>query len=1085
MKTKVKGLLAFLLVFAVQIAFAQTKTVSGLVSDQDGAPLPGATVLVKGTNKGTTSDFDGNFSISAAQGDVLVFSFIGYVTKEVSVGNSSQLNVSLAQDAQALEEVIVTGFGDVSKKSFAGSAKVVAGENVSQKSFTNVSQALAGEVAGVAVFNTSGQPGSTSTVRIRGFGSVSGSQAPLYIVDDAPFGGSLNDINPNDIKSITVLKDASATSLYGARGANGVIVITTKRGKDAGNSINVQVKTGTNYQGVARYETIRSPEEYIGIAWDGVYQRGLRAANATPESAVAYANANLFEIPGGGAVSDLPTIYNMWNVPSLSNGNVDVAALIDPATGTVRPGVTRKYTPESWGDYTFQDANRNEVIMTISNVGENSSVYTSFGFIDDIGYATNTDFSRLNGRVAATHKIKDFIDVNTTLNYTQSESNNNGTGSSSSSQFWWVDNIPTVYPLFRRDADGNKIEDPIYGGYLYDYGLERGRGFGFATNGVADAKINVSRSKANSVNFNNNTTMNITDGVTLENNFAYQYYMNDGISLYEPFYSPAKGQGGLVSRDRAETKNYSIRTGLRFKKQIDEFNISAFLSHVATAYEYNYLSAERSKLVLPDGIDIANGVVNAPGYGYTDNERTESYIANVNTDYQNKYFLTVSYNKDASSRFINNRWGDFYSVGGAWALTEEDFLKDSKFFDFLKVKASYGTIGNSGGIGLYPGYNLYSINNLSDNISLAFTTKGNKDLTWEKSNQFNAGVDFEIGGFFSGSLEAYKKVTNDMFYDRQVGPSVGYASLKVNDGELINEGIEFDFDFKILNKGEFKLSAGINGEKFSNKLMALPIDPVTGEQQKFSVSGVYGNESGRSLFDYYTKEYTGVNPTTGAAEWTAYFEDKNNDGKFNTGDVRINSLTPYINDNPDANIQSEKTDVYANATNKFLNKSIIPDVRGAFRLNASFKNFNLSTLFNYQLGGWAYDSAYATLMGNGYAGTNNFHVDIRNRWRQEGDVTDVPRQDAALQIQQNASSSRFLTRSDFIALNNVRLGYNVPKSLANKLGLDNADLYITGDNLWLASKRKGFNPSTSITGGTGIYTYNPLSTLVFGLNVKL
>jgi TonB-dependent SusC/RagA subfamily outer membrane receptor len=267
MKTKVKGLLAFLLVFAVQIAFAQTKTVSGLVSDQDGAPLPGATVLVKGTNKGTTSDFDGNFSISAAQGDVLVFSFIGYVTKEVSVGNSSQLNVSLAQDAQALEEVIVTGFGDVSKKSFAGSAKVVAGENVSQKSFTNVSQALAGEVAGVAVFNTSGQPGSTSTVRIRGFGSVSGSQAPLYIVDDAPFGGSLNDINPNDIKSITVLKDASATSLYGARGANGVIVITTKRGKDAGNSINVQVKTGTNYQGIARYETIRSPD---GSGWISV-----------------------------------------------------------------------------------------------------------------------------------------------------------------------------------------------------------------------------------------------------------------------------------------------------------------------------------------------------------------------------------------------------------------------------------------------------------------------------------------------------------------------------------------------------------------------------------------------------------------------------------------------------------------------------------------------------------------------------------------------------------------------------------------------------------------------------------------------
>jgi len=243
----------FLLVclLAVQVAVAQ-QTVSGSVTDESGIPLPGATVIVKGTSNGTATDFDGNYSISVGPNAVLEFSFIGYQTVEVTVGNQSNINVSL-QPSNQLDEVVVTGFGEVSKKSFAGSAKVVEGENISQKSFTNVSQALAGEVAGVSVFNTSGQPGTVSTIRIRGFGSVNGSQAPLYIVDDAPFGGSLNDINPNDIKSVTVLKDASATSLYGARGANGVIVITTKRGKDNGNSVNVQVKSGTNYQGIGRY----------------------------------------------------------------------------------------------------------------------------------------------------------------------------------------------------------------------------------------------------------------------------------------------------------------------------------------------------------------------------------------------------------------------------------------------------------------------------------------------------------------------------------------------------------------------------------------------------------------------------------------------------------------------------------------------------------------------------------------------------------------------------------------------------------------------------------------------------------------
>ncbi|WP_047416452.1 SusC/RagA family TonB-linked outer membrane protein [Cellulophaga sp. Hel_I_12] len=1084
MKSKLTWILTPLLALLMSFSFAQEKTIKGNVTDQSGLPLPGVSVVIAGTTTGTQTDFDGNYTINAQVGAKLRFSYIGQKTTEKVVGASNTINVALQEDAQALEEVIVTGFGNVSKTTFAGSAKVVAGENISNKSFTNVSQALAGEAAGVNVFNTSGQPGSVSTIRIRGFGSVNGSNAPLYIVDDAPFEGSLNDVNPNDIASVTVLKDASATSLYGARGANGVIVITTKRGgKGAEDQLNVSVKTGTNFQGLGRYETIRSPEEYIGIAWEGVYQRGLIANPGDNAAAIAYANNNLFESPTNADVSDISPIYNMWNTSD--SGAIGVSELIDPATATVRPGVTRRYNPEQWGDFAFQSSNRLEANVSASNSFENSSIYTSFGFIDDVGYASNTDYQRLNARVAGINQFGEFITMNTSLNYTQSETNNNGTGESSSSQFWWVDNLPTIYPLFRRDAAGAKIPDPIYGGFLYDYGIEDGRGFGFATNGVADSQINISRSKDNSVNFNNDFKATLYEGLTFENNFAYQYFMSDDIDLNEPFYSPAQGNNGRINRSRSETKNYTIRTGLRYNKTFEDFKLNAFVSHVATSYEFNYLEAERTNLVTPFGIDIANGVVNQPSDGFTDFETTESYIANATMDFKNKYFLNATFNRDASSRFVNNKWGNFYSVGAAWILSSETFLSSSKFVNFLKLKGSYGVLGNSGGIGFYPGYNRYSVNNLNDNISLAFAFKGNPDLTWESSNQFNVGAEFELGNFVEGTVEFYQKNTTDLFFDRQAGPSVGYASITVNDGELMNQGVEFDLNFKLIQNDKFRLNFGVNGAMLDNEFKALPIDPATGEQQLLSLNGSFAYEIGRSLYDRYMPVYAGVNPDNGSAQWERSFDDIDGNGEFGAGDVVITSLSQYINDTPGANIVTDITEVYAEATDKFVNKTSIPDVSGAFRLNAVIGNFSVSTLFNYQIGGWAYDAAYANLMDNDFAGTNNFSTDIRNRWRAPGDITNIPRQDAGGQIQQNALSTRFLEKADFIALNNVRFGYALPKDVVTKIGLKNLDFFLTGDNLWLLSKRDGFNPSTSITGGSSIYSYNPLSTVVLGINLNL
>jgi len=313
---------------------------------------------------------------------------------------------------------------------------------------------------------------------------------------------------------------------------------------------------------------------------------------------------------------------------------------------------------------------------------------------------------------------------------------------------------------------------------------------------------------------------------------------------------------------------------------------------------------------------------------------------------------------------------------------------------------------------------------------------------------------------------------------------VGYALIKVNDGELLNAGVEFDLDFDVIKKDKFSLSLGINGATFTNELKAMPIDPATGEQQKLDQDGNFARTVGRSLYDYYMPVYAGVNSENGAAQWERNFDDKNSNGTYDAGDKIITSLTSYLNDNPTANVAQDLTEVYVEATDKFIDKTSIPDVQGAFRLNAKYGNFSLSTLFNYAMGGWAYDSAYANLMDNDQAGTNNFHVDIRDRWMAPGDVTNIPRQDNRLQIQQNATSTRFLAKSDYLALNNIRLGYSVPVTFAKSVGLKSVDISITGDNLWLMSERQGFNPSASVTGGTSIYSYNPLSTIVLGVNLN-
>lgn len=1045
------------------------KIVAGTVQDDGGLPLPGATVIEKGTSNGVSTDFDGNFSIEVAEDAVLEISFIGYGTVEVSA-SADDFNITLTPGNELEEVIVTTGYTTLRNKSFTGSAKIVTAENIATKNVTNITQALAGEAAGIQVVNSTGQPGSASTIQIRGIGSVNGNTSPLIVLDGVAFNGSINSINPQDIETTTVLKDASATAIYGSRGANGVIVITTRKGSAERSNVSVQLRTGKNMQYIPMYPTLDNPEDFISVMWDGQYQRAIVNGSADP---VADANANLF-----GPLGISPA-YNMWNV-------ADGGELIDPTTKTVRPGVTRRYTPERWADYAFQDASRQEINVNMSGGSGTTTYYSSLGFVDDIGYSVNSDFSRYSARLNVSSKPKDWLSTNTRLGYSYQETNNNGQSNSSSSVFWLSQNIPSIYPLFFRDADGNRVEDPIYGGYKYDYSDEPGysRGFSPLTNSIADANLGINETIAHNFNGNFEINIDLAEGLVLQNRFGLQYVMNNYDNVQEPFYSSTKGQGGSIQKVKNQYLNYQLFNGLTYTKAIgDDQNINVLVAHEATRWERNRLSAFKYKLVDPFGRELDNAVISNPPSSYTEDFTLESYIANVAYSIKDKYFIDITARRDGSSRFVNNKWGDFGSVGLSWSIGDEDFFQSQNIFSSMKLRTSYGQLGEQR-VGYYTGYNLFNVSNLNDNISLAFASKGNPDLTWETSEQIGVGLDFSVGSIASVSLDWYSKENDNLIVSRNVGPSVGYRSLTVNDGGLKNSGIEFDVNLHVIDKEDLKFDIRLIGSKNKNEYTRLPIDPATNEEKLINNNGYFSQAKGKSLREFYMREWAGVNPATGAAQWNVSYVDADGNGEFDSGE-EILSLYDYRIENPTDVISEGITETYSEATQKFVGKSAIPDLAGSFSLNAEYKDFDLTALFTYSLGGYGYDFQYAALMDNPTQNADSgFHPDINNRWQNPGDVTDVPRVDLNTQTNQNSTSTRFLTKLDYLNLASLRFGYNIPSEEFENTGITSARIFLTGDNLFLASAREGYNPTTSLTGTSSRYTYSPLTTITLGLNIN-
>jgi len=1065
-------------------AMAQTTNVTGTVTDAtDGSPIPGVSVFVKGTTIGTVTTPNGTFTLAVPNdAPAIVFSFVGMTSQEIAYTGQTTIDAVMQSDAVDVDEVIVVAYGTATKKSFTGTAAKVSAEKIESKSVSNISQALQGEVAGVQVIANNGQPGSSAQIRIRGIGSINGSRDPLYVVDGVPLQGDINSINPSDIESTTILKDASATAIYGSRGANGVVIITTKKGKQGKSSIEVDLKYGVNMRMLPEYDVYESPERYMETAWSALKTRGLLRGEANP---VDYANTWLFNSNTRGPGID--SYYNMWNA--------DGADLINPETGKFNPGIERRYTPEDWSDELFQGASRTEAGIRISGGTDKTQFFSSFGFLDDEGYYINSDYRRFTGRLNVNHQVKEWLKGSVNMSYMNSESNfAGGQDSDSNNGFWLVANMPPIFPVYARDAEGNRIDDEILGGYVYDYGdgTYGTRRFASLTNAVASSTYDVVKTVSNQFSGTSLLEATFLKDFTVSSTFGLEYLTQGRDNLGNAFWGGSAQQGGSIFKRKREYFAFTTTNMLRYRKEIDNHNISAFVAQEAQKTEFKQMSAFMSGLADPWSLELNNAVVSSPPGSYTSELMLQSFFGQVSYDYDNKYFFQGTLRRDGSSKFINDKWGTFWSVGGAWMVSREAFMQGtSGIIDELKLKASYGKIGEQGGIGWYSARNLYAVNNQNDRLALTEDHVGNPDLTWEEAKQFQVGAEFTLFKKVDGSIDYYNKNTDNLLFDKRIAPSHGYAIIQVNDGTMRNSGLEVVLNADIIKRNDFKLNLGVNAAFEKNEITAMPLEEGSGKQKVIDVNGLYGRSVGHSLFDIYTREFAGVNPKNGLSQWNMYFDDINGDGVYDDGDKKIGSMTNYMADNPNANVEKTTTTNYADATEKYINKTPIPKVRGSFNLSAEYKGFSLSALFSYSLGGYGFDANYQTLMDDDLLGSNNWHKDIEKAWKQEGDITNVPAITSGSSFgadanysHANRTSDRFVTSTDYLALNNIVLSYNFNKRMLDKIGLKGLKLFVSGDNLWVGTKRKGFYPNTSEVGASSRYQYVALTSFTGGINVK-
>ena len=1058
--------------FAIASVFAQNKQVSGTVTGSDGLPVVGATVVVEGTNLGTSTDLQGKYTLAAPTNGTLVFSFIGYEDTKIAVNGKTSVNVTLKEASKSIDEVIVVAFGEAKKDAFTGSAKVVSADDLAKTQSSNVSDALVGKVAGMQMSASSGRPGAQASITVRGPGSIYSGTQPLWVVDGMPYEGDINHINPADIESITVQKDAASNALYGARGANGVIMVTTKRAKLGDARVTFDGKWGLNTRALQTYDYVDNAGEYYALHYQALYNNYMLGGKSASD-AHRLANELLTSNNPGGLG------YNVMTVPAGqtligSNGKLNPNATVGRKV-VDENGNEFWLQPDDWLNELYKPSFRQEYNVNVAAASDKANFFASFGYLDNNGIIDGSRQQRYTTRLRADYQAKKWLKVGGNFAYTNMTSfqGDKGEGAGDGGNvFATALQTAPIYPIYIRDGKGNHIYDK-WGFPIYDIGNGANAGMmrttGGTSNELQDIQLNKYTSNDNAFSASGFAELRFYRDLKFVFNAGMSLDEMRGTSLLNPYYGQFASEGGIVSKSHDRQISYNLQQLLNYTHTFGtKHNLDVLVGHETYDLKLYALGASKAMMFSYDNDELNGLVVDKQSASSSRSHyNNEGFFARAQYDYDQRIFVSASYRRDASSNFHpDNRWGNFWSASAAWIINRESWFPQNNVVDLLKIKASYGSQGNDklGGYTISTYYaDMYSISNDGQGgIATVFSRKGNKDITWETNGNLNIGVEFGLWqNRLYGNIDYFYRKTSDMLFNLQVAPSLGYSSYYTNIGDMVNQGVEIELGADLIRRKNFVWSFSVNGTYYRNKITRLPDQYKQHTTHDGKINGYHSGSSflaeGESMMQWYIPTYAGVNEN-GEATWYAYDDNKN---RYVTTDYNV-----------------------ANQKGRELQGDATPDFYGGFNTSLQFYGVDLSANFTYQIGGLAYDSGYASMMDSPQQTSVGFayHRDLWNAWTPENTNTDIPRFRYNDQYYAS-SSSRFLVDASYLNIQNITVGYTLPANITRKFLVEKLRVYLACDNVFYWSQRKGLDPRQSISGSTNPYMYAPIRTFSGGVTI--
>ncbi len=1054
---------------ASAVVMAQQETVKGTVVDEQGFPVIGAVVQVKGTSTGTATDIDGNYVINANPDDILVISYIGMKTREMSPSEAKI--VTLSEESQNLEEVVVVAYGTAKKNTFTGALAVVDNERLNTAQVSNVSTALQGAAAGVQVTTASGQPGAAATVRIRGVGSINASSSPLYVVDGIPFDGDLSSINPSDIESMVVLKDAASAALYGSRAGNGVVMITTKTGsKDQKPKVNIRATYGMTSRAVNELELLGT-DQWAELRWEAL-RNGFMDNGVTAEEAAKRASAGLIDDMG----------INPWG--SKFPQPVGLDGKLDPNA--------KLLWDDNWGDEMIGRGARAEINANISGGSKNTQYFLSAGHLDEKGITLGSGFQRTSVRTNLTNQTFSWLKSTLNLGYSHSTTDfNDSQDSNVGNALSYGMNVPSFYPIYKRNPETGAYLYDSQGKKIFDYGPYRTNSFA-TNNQIASLPLSKNQTKRDLISVRGSLDFDLGKIYQPLEGLAFKTQYSTDISLsHNHTYNPAfktletVGEDGQyevgqdlqntsASRYDATVKSYTFNNILSYRKDINEdHSIGLMAGHEMYGYDYTYNGGSTQSFPLP-GIQEPDAGSTVTKYSaYSDRFTLLGLLGRAEYTYQQRYNVSASFRRDGSSKFSKeNRWSNFWSVGTAWNIEREVFMQDVSWVNHLKLRASYGAQGNQELSSYYPSQEIYEPGQIGNSPGIYIKDLSNTDLTWETNLNTNIGIDFVLlNNRLSGTFEYFQRQSKDLLYGLDLPSSSGYSYVLSNVGAMRNNGFEFELKGSLVQNKNIGVDLGINLSHYRNKITAFPVEDGIQSGTKFL-------KEGSDIYAFNLVEWAG-NTTSQEPLY-----DRNGAGQIVEVRKAIGGEPSWYLVGDDG--KKYRTTQYATASSSDRQNmgSAIPDLYGGVNLDVRLWDFTISAMMAYSIGGKLYSADY---LGNYNSGTSKgrpLASAMINRWTPENPNSDLPRLSTSdLNYTYSSQSSAHLHNASYARLKNLAVTYNLPQKALKKLHMSNGSVFVQGENLFTLFGQDGIDPESGGINGVTSFRYPAVKTVSFGVNL--